>query len=134
MAAHRRTSSMDSNPEWDTRADVLYHFYAYHYFAPKSTGLDLINLTDADVQFYNRIADMTRGLTSQYKLAQYLQTHHELCQTTITTLANALPNSTLTPPAGGENGYRFEFLSHVQDYNSTVEPRKPLLPPQSHCH
>lgn len=45
--------------EWERRSDVLYHFHAYRYFSRSfpDTSIDLVNLDDADVQFYNRTSD-----------------------------------------------------------------------------
>jgi hypothetical protein len=55
--------------EWDLRSDVLYHFHAYRYFNTNypDTSVDLVNLDDADVQFYNR--------TSMSKLLIILLVH-----------------------------------------------------------
>lgn len=45
--------------EWERRSDVLYHFHAYRYFSQAfpDTSIDLVNLDDADVQYYNRTSD-----------------------------------------------------------------------------
>ncbi|KAH8647079.1 hypothetical protein BGZ60DRAFT_535432 [Tricladium varicosporioides] len=138
------SSDIYDDPAWNSRSNVLFHFYAYHYFAPASSALDLINLTDADVQFYDRTAHMILGMSHQYKLATYLESHHSSTKT----------NSAFTPPATPTreksrksaessteksfgtpsvysaitnrktNGYRLEFLAHIQEYNINVEPRK----------
>jgi hypothetical protein len=64
---------------WELRKQIIYHFYAYHHFEKKSlistnstTTLDILNMNDADLQFLWRTADMIKGLSTQYKLAEYL--------------------------------------------------------------
>ena len=45
--------------EWNVRSDILFHFFAYNFFTQDrpSTTINLVNLTDADIQYYNRTAD-----------------------------------------------------------------------------
>ncbi|KAH6681459.1 hypothetical protein B0J14DRAFT_215703 [Halenospora varia] len=141
-----RSTDYYDDPAWNERSDVLYHFYAFHYFAPTSSALDLINLTDADVEFYDRAAHMTLGMSHQYKLATYLESHHDSAKTKITSALTspatpireksststessteqafraATASSTITN--GKVNSYRLEFLAHVQEYNINVVPRK----------
>ena len=90
--------------DWEVRSDVLYHFYAFQYFDKSTGGIDFINLDDADVEYFNRIADMTRGLGIQYKLAKYLK-DFEIYD------SNA-------------NTHRTRLLHHVRTYNFTQHPRR----------
>ena len=45
MVDYRSTAPEAYDAQWENRADVVYHFYAYQYFAPASDGLDLVNLS-----------------------------------------------------------------------------------------
>ncbi|RDL39348.1 uncharacterized protein BP5553_03688 [Venustampulla echinocandica] len=121
MSVQPTTSGATNIPSgYDPRSDVLYHFYAYHYFAVPDTALDLINLTDADMHFYNVVADVVRGSNTHYKLAAYLKTHHH-------SVSCLRPHSdTSTAPKAGrtdDKTFRNEFISHVKSYNETMEPR-----------
>jgi hypothetical protein len=51
-------TKLEDNLDWEERADLLYHFYAYQEFARPntSTAIDLVGLTDADVQYFNRVS------------------------------------------------------------------------------
>jgi hypothetical protein len=51
-------TKLADNLDWEERADLLYHFYAYQEFAHPNTGaaIDLVGLTDADVQYFNRVS------------------------------------------------------------------------------
>ncbi|KAF8849577.1 hypothetical protein BDZ45DRAFT_772355 [Acephala macrosclerotiorum] len=96
--------------EWERRSDVLYHFHAYRYFSQSfpDTSIDLINLDDADVQYYNRTSDMVRGLSISHKLADYLSTF------------------SLKYPVEAANTHRKRFLCHVREYNMRSESRRRL--------
>ncbi|KAM3078796.1 hypothetical protein ACMFMF_003727 [Clarireedia jacksonii] len=100
--ATRIRQTTTANPhDWESRKQIIYQFYAYHHFekmfliftatsistpaynstspsspspSPLPTTLDLLNMTDADLQFLWRTADMTKGLSTHYKLAEYLLT------------------------------------------------------------
>jgi hypothetical protein len=51
-------TELADNLDWEERADLLYHFYAYQEFAHpnSSAAIDLVGLTDADVQYFNRVS------------------------------------------------------------------------------
>jgi hypothetical protein len=51
-------TKLEDNLDWEERADLLYHFYAYQEFAHPNTSaaIDLVGLTDADVQYFNRVS------------------------------------------------------------------------------
>jgi hypothetical protein len=76
----------------------------------------MVNLDDADVQYFNRTADMTRGLNTGHKLAEYLSSPHAF------KLVHHYP-------AQAQEGYtattyRHRFIHHVRAYNMTQEPRR----------
>ncbi|KUJ12973.1 uncharacterized protein LY89DRAFT_756231 [Mollisia scopiformis] len=86
---------------WGLRSDVLYHFYAYRVFARKhpETCLDLVNLNDADVEYYNRTRNMVHSLNNYHKLATYMK------------------NFALKHPVEDINTHRKRFICHVREYN-----------------
>jgi len=77
---------------------VIHHFLAYSLFYLSLHCLDMINLSDADVEYYNRIAHMTFGLATQHQLAQYLRDYEIKDKET-----------------GGT--HRTRFVRHVWEYN-----------------
>jgi hypothetical protein len=67
-------TKLADNLDWEERADLLYHFYAYQVFAHPNTSaaIDLVGLTDADVQYFNRVSYCKFVLFSPYPKADLL--------------------------------------------------------------
>lgn len=69
---------------------------------------------------YNRVSDVIRGSTTQYKLANYLKTYHHSASCLD---PNSELDSTRTTAPADDKTFRNEFIWHVKSYNETVEPR-----------
>jgi hypothetical protein len=66
-------TKLADNLDWEERGDLLYHFYAYQEFAHPNTSaaIDLVGLTDADVQYFNRVSYCKSAQLLPYVLKEF---------------------------------------------------------------
>ena len=93
----------------------------------------MVNLDDADVQYYNRIADQVHQFAGQHKLATYLNGVSSLKPSAPSQDEFGVPvaeeraaqiNFMSDKNHGGRYTTRQSFIKHVRMYNLTQEPRR----------
>lgn len=84
----------------------------------------MINLDDADAQYYNRVADLTRGLRAEHKLAEYLSTPKLFKLPLSASLSKDFNDNETSNANAAKVNFRHELIHHVHVYNNTQSRRR----------